>query len=133
MLSIVNDLADVSKETSRMKDLMQKFRMEAEVEVVVNAEKYSPTESGWERATDCVKSSLKSLVSGAGTKDQPAVRRKLEKLTKSYVKLGEVVEHFSKNAELIVITLPVPTLSVPPKLYMLWLDALSKSSSLFYC
>ena len=39
--------------------------------------------------------------------------------------MGELIAEHSSDADLVVVTLPVPSIKTKPLLYMMWIDALS--------
>jgi len=48
--------------------------------------------------------------------------------TETYERVGKLIALHSKDALLVVVSLPVPPMSLDPEEYMQWLDLLSKSS-----
>ena len=72
------------------------------------------------------KEQFREMVEGAGVEEEELDREKDK--TNSFLRLSEVVRHYSSSSELIMMTLPLPHRGVTsPGLYMAWLDSLSAS------
>ena len=70
------------------------------------------------------KQKFREMIAGAGL-DEEELAREQDK-TSSFLRLAEVVRHYSSSSQLIMMTLPLPHRGVTsPALYMAWLDSLS--------
>ena len=70
------------------------------------------------------KEQFREMIAGAGVEEDELVRE--QDKTNSFLRLGEVVRHYSSSSELIMMTLPLPHRGVTSSaLYMAWLDCLS--------
>ena len=72
------------------------------------------------------KEQFREMVEAAGVEEEELARE--QDKTNSFLRLAEVVRHYSTSSELIMMTLPLPHRGVTsPGLYMAWLDCLSAS------
>ena len=55
-----------------------------------------------------------------------AVDKEHKKKSLRHIRLGELLKQHSKDASLIVMTLPVPNEAVEPSMYMSWLEMMTK-------
>ena len=70
------------------------------------------------------KKQFREMVEAAGVEEDEVTRE--QDKTNSFLRLAEVVRHYSTSSELIMMTLPLPHRGVTsPGLYMAWLDSLS--------
>ena len=72
------------------------------------------------------KEQFRELMAGAGVEEEELARE--QDKTNSFLRLAEVVRHYSASSELIMMTLPLPHRGVTSlSLYMAWLDSLSSN------
>ena len=70
------------------------------------------------------KQKFREMIAGAGLEEEELARE--QDKTSSFLRLAEVVRHYSSSSQLIMMTLPLPHRGVTsPALYMAWLDSLS--------
>ena len=70
------------------------------------------------------KEKFREMIAGAGLEEEELARE--QDKTSSFLRLAEVVRHYSSSSQLIMMTLPLPHRGVTsPALYMAWLDSLS--------
>ena len=103
--------SEISSSKIRMANLLKKFRID--VSCVVEFEGIS------ERPSDENIAEFKSL---AGHSTDGEYKKK----TLRHIRLGELLKDHSKDASLIVMTLPVPSKNVEPSMYMSWLEMMTK-------
>uniref|UniRef100_A0A7S2SQ15 Uncharacterized protein n=2 Tax=Mucochytrium quahogii TaxID=96639 RepID=A0A7S2SQ15_9STRA len=135
---------EAEKERIEMAKLLKKLRIQATVSVVAlssyeadaaegNMHRHSTTSSdGMHNITldDSNDAHLqhtniqKQLFRAYSSMDDTQSRSR----TETYERVGKLIALHSKDALLVVVSLPVPPMSLDPEEYMQWLDLLSKSS-----
>ena len=101
----------ISSSKIRMANLLKKFRID--VSCVVEFEGIS--EKPREESINDFKNLAGHVVEG-----------EQKKRSLRHIRLGELLKEHSKDASLIVMTLPVPSEAVEPTMYMSWLEMMTK-------
>ena len=141
------DEEDIEKEVSGMQELLEKFRIEFQDVIVLSDVAKSPNKSTKEEfremITDNVRgepkistSSQDSATGSAYDFNESVVKRSIvsedqlkanAEKTNFHLRIGEIVRHNSSNADLVVMTLPLPKgNAVAYPLYLAWLDFISR-------
>jgi hypothetical protein len=105
--------ADLDAEQVRMARLVAKFRIKADVLVVPDRSK-PPKQSTVEEYNEILREA----------QIRPSKSEKRRCLR--FVRLAEIMRRESRDAALIVVSMPVPPANTDPNLYMSWLDMLTR-------
>jgi solute carrier family 12 sodium/potassium/chloride transporter 2 len=109
-----NDQLDM--ETRNMASMLSRFRIEyADVTAVPGVT---------QKASPSTKAEFDEMINGTGV-DEAELQREREK-TNRHLRLAEMLRQYSKEAEMIVMTLPLPRKGQSPALYAAWLDVMTK-------
>jgi len=109
-----NDRLDM--ETRNMASMLSRFRIEyADVTAVPDVTK---------KANPATKAEFDAMIQGTGI-DESELQKEREK-TNRHLRLAEMLRQYSKESELIVMTLPLPRKGQSPALYAAWLDVMTK-------
>ena len=103
--------SEISSSKIRMANLLKMFRID--VSCVVEFEGIS------ERPSD------ENIAEFTNLGDQ-SIDGEYKKKTLRHIRLGELLKDHSKDASLIVMTLPVPSKNVEPSMYLSWLEMMTK-------
>merc|ERR1719347_761156 len=111
-----NDQLDL--ETRNMASMLTRFRIEfADVTAVPGVT---------QKANPATKAEFDEMIAGVGI-DESELQKEREK-TNRHLRLAEMLRQYSKEAELIIMTLPLPRRDhTSPALYTAWLDIMSKN------
>ena len=114
------DLATSAAEIARIKKLVVKFRIGADVKHVVLDDLDSPGKSHWN----------KFVKRHAGRSSESRMTEYEEKIAKERVRMGEIIAKESKQSRMCVVTMPVPRRDKQKdaryvRFYLATLDALS--------
>jgi len=77
-----------------------------------------------QKASPSTKAEFDELINGTGI-DEAELQREREK-TNRHLRLAEMLRQYSKEAEMVVMTLPLPRKGQSPALYAAWLDVMTK-------
>ena len=114
---------DAEKEEIGMKILLQKLRITASVTVVTLDDHAVEEEEEEEVEMENINFDVqKQQLHSSGDDNENKVRRS------HYKRVGRLIETESRDALLVVVSLPVPPMSLDPEEYMRWIDLLSKNS-----
>jgi len=115
VFSLANKSTGLDLETRNLASMLSRFRIEyADVTVVPDVTK---------KADGKTKAEFEKLIEGAGIDDMELQVDK-EKTNRN-LRLAEMVRQYSKESEMLVMTLPLPRRGQDPALYMAWLDIIS--------
>jgi len=123
--SIASKAAELDREQRNMAALLAKFRIEcSDVIVVPDVGK---------RAQEETKTEFKAMIEKFKTTDSSspgitdAELASNKEKTNRHLRLRELLQHHSKGANMVVMTLPMPRKgTISPELYMAWLESLTK-------
>jgi len=109
-----NDQLDL--ETRNMASMLSRFRIEyADVTAVPGVT---------QKANPATKAEFDEMIAGVGI-DESELQKEREK-TNRHLRLAEMLRQYSKESEMIVMTLPLPRKGQSPALYAAWLDVMTK-------
>jgi len=109
----------LDEETRNLTLMLSRFRIENSEVIVI------PMAMLCWAADDTTRAEFNSLISDAGL-EEADIQADMEK-TNRYLRLGEIMHHYSTSSELVVTTLPLPLRGkTNPALYAAWLEMMSK-------
>ncbi|KAM9449880.1 solute carrier family 12 member 10, tandem duplicate 1 [Clarias gariepinus] len=133
---VIGELHTMEHERKEMITLLRRFRLDVHDVIVMTDTEKSPSSKSLKRFEDSValfrvqeeqqrevseQQQRTSCPWKVSDKQMAAFRLKSERM----VRLNEIIKRNSKNAALILVSLPVPQSNCPSSLYMAWLDTLS--------
>jgi len=117
VFSLANKASQLDLETRNMASMLSRFRIEySDVTAVPDVTK---------KADPATKAEFDAMISGAGI-EESELQSEREK-TNRHLRLTEMLRQYSKDSELVVMTLPLPRRGhTSPALYTAWLDIMTK-------
>jgi len=117
VFSLANKASQLDLETRNMASMLSKFRIEySDVTAVPDVTK---------KADPATKAEFDDMINGLGIEDTE-LQTEREK-TNRHLRLAEMLRQYSKDSELVVVTLPLPRRGhTSPALYTAWLDIMTK-------
>merc|ERR1712012_1014523 len=116
VFKLANHNDQIDMETRNMASMLSRFRIEyADVTAVPGVT---------QKASPSTKAEFDELINGTGI-DEAELQREREK-TNRHLRLAEMLRQYSKEAEMVVMTLPLPRKGQSPALYAAWLDVMTK-------
>eukprot|EP00092_Neocalanus_flemingeri_P010472 GFUD01011283.1.p1 GENE.GFUD01011283.1~~GFUD01011283.1.p1 ORF type:complete len:1082 (+),score=181.23 GFUD01011283.1:264-3509(+) len=117
VFSLANNANQLDLETRNMASMLSRFRIDyADVTAVPDVTK---------KADPATKAEFDALISGVGI-EESELQSEREK-TNRHLRLTEMLRQYSKDSELVVMTLPLPRRGhTSPALYTAWLDIMTK-------
>merc|ERR1712029_1059683 len=116
VFSLANKSTGLDLETRNLASMLSRFRIEyADVTVVPDVTK---------KADPKTKAEFDELIKGAEI-DEMELQLDREKTNRN-LRLAEMVRQYSKDSEIMVMTLPLPRKGQNPAMYAAWLDIISK-------
>jgi len=116
VFTLANHNDQLDQETRNFASMLSRFRIEyADVTAVPGAT---------QKANPATKAEFDSMISGVGI-DESELQKEREK-TNRHLRLAEMLRQYSKDAEMIMMTLPLPRKGQSPVLYAAWLDIMTK-------
>lgn len=117
VFSLANKASQLDLETRNLASMLSRFRIEyADVTAVPDVTK---------KADAATKAEFDAMIAGAGIEEEE-LQSEREK-TNRHLRLTEMLRQYSKESEMIVMTLPLPRRGhTSPALYTAWLDIMTK-------
>jgi len=118
VFSLANKADELDQETINLASMLKRFRIDySDVTAMPDVTKKADPET---------KKEFDALIEGTGI-DESELQKEREK-TNRHLRLAEMLRQYSKEAELIIMTLPLPRRDhTSPALYTAWLDIMSKN------
>jgi solute carrier family 12 sodium/potassium/chloride transporter 2 len=116
VFTLANHNDQLDQETRNMASMLSRFRIEyADVTAVPGVT---------QKANTATKAEFDLMISGAGI-EESELQKEREK-TNRHLRLAEMLRQYSKDAEMIMMTLPLPRKGQSPALFAAWLDIMTK-------
>jgi len=117
VFSLANKASQLDLETRNLASMLSRFRIEyADVTAVPDVTK---------KADSATKAEFDAMIDGVGIQEEE-LQSEREK-TNRHLRLTEMLRQYSKDSEMIVMTLPLPRRGhTSPALYNAWLDIMTK-------
>merc|ERR1712106_465329 len=117
VFSLANKASQLDLETRNLASMLSRFRIEySDVTAVPDVTK---------KADPATKAEFDAMIEGAGIQEEE-LQSEREK-TNRHLRLTEMLRQYSKESEMIVMTLPLPRRGhTSPALYTAWLDIMTK-------
>merc|ERR1719153_1094762 len=117
VFSLANNASQLDMETRNLASMLSRFRIDyADVTAVPDVTK---------KADSATKAEFDAMIDGAGINEEE-LQSEREK-TNRHLRLAEMLRQYSKDSEMIMMTLPLPRRGhTSPALYNAWLDIMTK-------
>jgi len=117
VFSLANNASQLDMETRNLASMLSRFRIDyADVTAVPDVTK---------KADSTTKAEFDAMIDGAGINEEE-LQSEREK-TNRHLRLAEMLRQYSKDSEMIMMTLPLPRRGhTSPALYNAWLDIMTK-------
>jgi len=116
VFTLANHNDQLDQETRNMASMLTRFRIEfADVTAVPGVTQKAKPET---------KAQFDAMIDGVGI-DETELQKEREK-TNRHLRLAEMLRQYSKDAEMIMMTLPLPRKGQSPTLFAAWLDIMTR-------